>query len=84
LFPRARPTSKVWAKNRRAIGARGLVSDIADFYSLTEGDLKPLERFAEKKIPKYYESISAHRVWIYQDLSTASASATSAKKQQSL
>ncbi len=26
----------------------GLVSDIADFYTLTEGDLMPLERFAEK------------------------------------
>ena len=26
----------------------GLVSDISDFYILTEGDLKPLERFADK------------------------------------
>jgi len=26
----------------------GLVNDVADFYSLTAGDLKPLERFAEK------------------------------------
>jgi DNA ligase (NAD+) len=40
----------------------GLVSDIADFYSLTEGDLKPLERFAEKKSQNIIESISAHRV----------------------
>jgi DNA ligase (NAD+) len=40
----------------------GLVSDIADFYSLTEGDLKPLERFAEKKAQNIIESINAHKV----------------------
>ncbi|MDD5528307.1 MAG: NAD-dependent DNA ligase LigA [Patescibacteria group bacterium] len=40
----------------------GLVSDIADFYSLTEGDLKPLERFAEKKAQNIIESINARRV----------------------
>ena len=40
----------------------GLVSDIADFYSLTEGDLKPLERFAEKKAQNIVESISARKV----------------------
>jgi DNA ligase (NAD+) len=40
----------------------GLVSDIADFYSLTEGDLKPLERFAEKKSQNIIESINAHKV----------------------
>jgi DNA ligase (NAD+) len=40
----------------------GLVSDIADFYSLTEGDLKPLERFAEKKARNIIESINSRRV----------------------
>lgn len=40
----------------------GLVSDIADFYSLTEGDLKPLERFAEKKAKNIIESIAAHKI----------------------
>ncbi len=40
----------------------GLVSDVADFYSLTEGDLKPLERFAEKKANKIIESIDSRRV----------------------
>jgi len=40
----------------------GLVSDIADFYSLTEGDLIPLERFADKKASNLIESINAHRV----------------------
>lgn len=40
----------------------GLVSDIADFYSLTEGDLKPLERFAEKKAKNIIDSIAAHKV----------------------
>ncbi|HTX86814.1 MAG TPA: NAD-dependent DNA ligase LigA [Candidatus Nanoarchaeia archaeon] len=39
----------------------GLVSDIADFYSLTEGDLEPLERFAEKKAGNIIESINARR-----------------------
>jgi len=39
----------------------GLVSDVADFYFLTEGDLKPLERFAEKKAQNIIESINAHR-----------------------
>ncbi len=40
----------------------GLVADIADFYLLTEGDLKPLERFAEKKAQNIIESINARRV----------------------
>jgi DNA ligase (NAD+) len=40
----------------------GLVSDIADFYSLTEGDLKPLERFAEKKSQNIIESINSHKI----------------------
>jgi len=40
----------------------GLVSDIADFYSLTEGDLKPLERFAEKKAKNIIDSIVDHKV----------------------
>jgi|WetSurMetagenome_2_1015567.scaffolds.fasta_scaffold02082_4 DNA ligase (NAD+) len=39
----------------------GLIADIADFYSLTEGDLKPLERFAEKKAKNIIESINARR-----------------------
>jgi DNA ligase (NAD+) len=40
----------------------GLVADAADFYSLTEGDLKPLERFAEKKANNIIESINSHRI----------------------
>ena len=40
----------------------GLVSDVADFYSLTEGDLKPLERFAEKKSKNIIDSIAAHKI----------------------
>ena len=40
----------------------GLVSDVADFYSLTEGDLKPLERFAEKKAKNIIDSISSHKI----------------------
>jgi DNA ligase (NAD+) len=40
----------------------GLVGDIADFYSLTLGDIEPLERFAEKKAANIIESINAHRV----------------------
>lgn len=39
----------------------GLVADIADFYSLTEGDLKPLERFADKKAQNIIDSINSHR-----------------------
>ncbi len=35
----------------------GLVSDIADFYTLTEGDLMPLERFAEKAARNLIEAI---------------------------
>jgi len=37
----------------------GLVSDIADIFELTEGDLVPLERFAEKKAENIVESIVA-------------------------
>src|SRR3989339_422255 len=36
----------------------GLVSDIADFYSLTAGDLKPLERFAEKSSENLIKAIA--------------------------
>lgn len=36
----------------------GLVGDIADFYSLSIGDLKPLERFADKSAENLIKSIS--------------------------
>ena len=36
----------------------GLVSDVADFYSLTVGDLKPLERFADKSADNLINSIA--------------------------
>lgn len=39
----------------------GLVSDIADFYLLSEGDLKPLERFAEKSAENLIRAINAKR-----------------------
>jgi len=35
----------------------GLIKDMADIFELTEGDLAPLERFAEKKAGKLVESI---------------------------
>jgi DNA ligase (NAD+) len=37
----------------------GLISDIADIFELTEGDLVPLERFAEKKAANIVDSIVA-------------------------
>jgi len=39
----------------------GLVSDVADFYSLTVGDLKPLERFADKSAENLIDSIQAKK-----------------------
>jgi len=36
----------------------GLVRDVSDFYALTEGDLKPLERFAEKSVDNLIKSIN--------------------------
>ena len=39
----------------------GLVSDIADFYDLKEGDLKPLERFADKSAENLVKAISARK-----------------------
>ncbi len=39
----------------------GLIRDPADFYSLTEGDIKPLERFAEKKAANLTEAIDKRR-----------------------
>jgi DNA ligase (NAD+) len=36
----------------------GLVNDISDFYTLTEGDLKPLERFADKSAENLVKAIS--------------------------
>ncbi|MFH1661808.1 MAG: NAD-dependent DNA ligase LigA [Candidatus Falkowbacteria bacterium] len=35
----------------------GLVRDISDFYNLTEGDLKPLERFADKSAENLIKAI---------------------------
>lgn len=37
--------------------AEGLISDAADIFKLTEGDLEPLERFAEKSAQNLVESI---------------------------
>lgn len=37
----------------------GLVTDMADIFALTAGDLAPLERFAEKKADKIAESIAS-------------------------
>lgn len=37
----------------------GLVKDMADIFALTEGDLAPLERFAEKKAEKIVDSIAS-------------------------
>ncbi|QQS20753.1 MAG: NAD-dependent DNA ligase LigA [Candidatus Moraniibacteriota bacterium] len=39
----------------------GLVSDISDIFELTEGDLEPLSRFAEKSASKLTESIRKSR-----------------------
>ena len=36
----------------------GLVGDISDFYTLTAGDLKPLERFADKSADNLVKAIS--------------------------
>ena len=39
----------------------GLISDVADFYSLAAGDLKPLERFADKSAENLVDSIQAKK-----------------------
>ncbi len=39
----------------------GLVRDISDFYTLTEGDLKPLERFAEKSAENLIKAIAERK-----------------------
>jgi DNA ligase (NAD+) len=39
----------------------GLIKDIADIYTLTVGDLKPLERFADKSARNLVSSIQASR-----------------------
>ncbi len=36
----------------------GLVGDVSDFYALTEGDLKPLERFADKSAENLIKAIN--------------------------
>lgn len=40
----------------------GLVGDAADFYSLTVGDLLPLERFAEQSAQNLIEGINSKRI----------------------
>lgn len=39
----------------------GLLKDVADLYELTEGDLEPLERFAQKKASNLVEAIQSRR-----------------------
>lgn len=39
----------------------GLVRDPADFFTLTEGDIEPLERFAEKSASNLIKSIQGHK-----------------------
>ncbi|MBW6431682.1 NAD-dependent DNA ligase LigA, partial [Patescibacteria group bacterium] len=39
----------------------GLVSDAADLFKLTEGDIKPLERFAEKSAQNLIDSIQSKK-----------------------
>jgi DNA ligase (NAD+) len=39
----------------------GLVRDIGDFYILTEGDLKPLERFADKSADNLIKAINSKK-----------------------
>ncbi|MCG2698509.1 helix-hairpin-helix domain-containing protein, partial [Candidatus Parcubacteria bacterium] len=39
----------------------GIVGDIDDFYKLTAGDLKPLERFADKSAENLVEAIKAKK-----------------------
>ncbi len=43
------------------LAREGLVRDVADFYTLTPGDLKPLERFAEKSADNLVKAIDASR-----------------------
>ena len=40
------------------LAKEGLVRDVGDFYTLTAGDLKPLERFAEKSADNLVKAIS--------------------------
>jgi DNA ligase (NAD+) len=40
----------------------GLVSDISDFYLLTEGDLKPLERFADKSAENLVKALAEKKI----------------------
>jgi len=39
----------------------GLIEDLADFFALKEGDLEPLERFAEKSAKNLVEAIQARK-----------------------
>lgn len=41
--------------------ANGLINDAADIFSLTKGDLEPLERFAEKSAANLIDSINIHK-----------------------
>ncbi|MBI2627990.1 MAG: NAD-dependent DNA ligase LigA [Candidatus Niyogibacteria bacterium] len=44
-----------------ALFAQGLIQDAADLFSLKEGDLLPLERFAEKSAQNVIKSIAARK-----------------------
>ena len=44
-----------------ALFARGLIQDAADLFSLKEGDLAPLERFAEKSAQNIVKSIALRK-----------------------
>lgn len=49
-------------KSVELLAQEGLVSDAADFFALTEGDLEPLERFAEKSAKNLVKSIQSHKI----------------------
>lgn len=42
--------------------AEGLITDAADLFKLTKGDIEPLERFADKSAENLIESINEHKV----------------------
>ncbi len=46
----------------------GLISSVADIYSLTLGDLEPLERFAQKSAKNLIEAIGKSRQTIFEKL----------------
>ena len=60
----------------------GLISDVADIYELTAGDLEPLARFADKSAQNLVDAIESSKKYLFKNLFSRSVYGILAKKRR--